>query len=118
MLTGPSETGNHWRKIFNVMAKLVFELDTQGFQRWQGLRDQSLLQAESPFALECLNHYQQANSGLNDGYSLEWQNQYFATGQLHMAGSVQSLIVCAYIDYRQLSNARIHSLVALINNGR
>ena len=45
------ETGNHWRKIFNVYAKLLFELAPKGFSSWQQLRDNSLLQATSGHCL-------------------------------------------------------------------
>ena len=46
-----SETGNHWRKVFNVFAKLAFLLDSQGYETWQKLRDQSLLQSGSSYGL-------------------------------------------------------------------
>ena len=39
-----NETGNHWRKVFNVYAKLMFELVPEGFSSWQALRDEQLLQ--------------------------------------------------------------------------
>jgi hypothetical protein len=41
------ETGNHWRKIFNVYAKLLFELSSKQFSSWQHLRDDFILQAHS-----------------------------------------------------------------------
>ena len=40
-------TGNHWRKIFNVYAKLIFELNSYNFDSWQALRDGYLLQNKS-----------------------------------------------------------------------
>jgi arsenate reductase-like glutaredoxin family protein len=45
------ETGNHWRKIFNVYAKLLFELSADKFSSWQQLRDEQLLQAHSQHCL-------------------------------------------------------------------
>ncbi|MEH6595890.1 MAG: hypothetical protein V7736_10135 [Colwellia polaris] len=45
------ETGNHWRKIFNVYAKLLFELSADRFSSWQQLRDEQLLQAHSQHCL-------------------------------------------------------------------
>lgn len=45
------ETGNHWRKIFNVYAKLLFELSANKFSSWQQLRDEQLLQAQSQHCL-------------------------------------------------------------------
>jgi len=57
-------TGNHWRKIFNVYAKLIFQLQqtaeskysklnqskrfiTVSFKSWQDFRDNELLQKTS-----------------------------------------------------------------------
>jgi hypothetical protein len=37
-------TGNHWRKIFNVYAKIVFELRNPSYKSWQEFRDNALLQ--------------------------------------------------------------------------
>ena len=45
------ETGNHWRKIFNVYAKLIFELSPHEFSTWQKLRDELLLQKHSEHCL-------------------------------------------------------------------
>lgn len=45
------ETGNHWRKVFNVYAKLLFELSADKFSSWQQLRDEQLLQAHSQHCL-------------------------------------------------------------------
>jgi hypothetical protein len=49
-----TETGNHWRKIFNVYAKLVYCLAekttspvSKQYCSWQAYRDQSLLQQGS-----------------------------------------------------------------------
>jgi hypothetical protein len=49
-----TETGNHWRKIFNVYAKLVYCLAVKTanpllnqYSSWQAYRDQSLLQQGS-----------------------------------------------------------------------
>jgi hypothetical protein len=45
------ETSNHWRKIFNVYAKLLFKISPEQFTSWQHLRDSLLLQAESDHCL-------------------------------------------------------------------
>ena len=42
---------------------------------------------------------------LND---LFWLNEHFAISEQH------KLIVCPYLDYRQLSNARIEQLIGLV----
>ena len=45
------QTGNHWRKIFNVFAKLYFEINSHNYNRWQTLRDEFLLQQNSSLLL-------------------------------------------------------------------
>lgn len=124
-----SETGNHWRKIFNVYAKLIFALQqagingdnnqgVSGFTRWQDLRDQQLLQADSGQALlfsppELNRDTTKIRLLLAKGYAqtlglnaeLIWLDNDFA---LHKASG---LVLCPYFDYRQLSDIKIQRLV-------
>ncbi|XQW84170.1 DUF6942 family protein [Thalassotalea piscium] len=115
------ETGNHWRKIFNVYAKLVFELSPSAFNTWQQLRDLSLLQKDSN---QCLifsppklhEHTDDVTIIMGKGYATklgiaqkcEWLTPSFAINP------ALKLIICPYFDYRQLSNVKISQLVALI----
>ena len=124
------QSGNHWRKIFNVYAKLLFLLqpDTR-FERWQCLRDQALLRQPllsvgdeqlPAHALLFTPPRLQADAStihlvMGKGYAsvlalpaLEWLDGHFAWHQQ------SRLIVCPYFDYRQLSNARIVRLAELI----
>jgi len=127
-----SETGNHWRKIFNVYAKLIFALQqagingnnnegVSGFTRWQDLRDQQLLQADSGQALlfsppDLNRNTTKIRLLLAKGYAqtlglnaeLIWLDNDFA---LHKASG---LVLCPYFDYRQLSDIKIQRLVELI----
>ncbi|MCD8521323.1 MAG: hypothetical protein LRY66_15010 [Saccharospirillaceae bacterium] len=124
-----SDTGNHWRKIFNVYAKLICALqqagingdnnqEMSGFTRWQDLRDQQLLQADSGQAL--LFSPPQLNPDTTKirlllaksyaqtlGLSTEliWLDNDFA---LHPSSGI---VVCPYFDYRQLSDIKIQRLV-------
>lgn len=136
--------GNGWRKVFNVYAKLVWALpapwqpDLQGAQSWQQWRDQVLLQAGSatallfgtdgfgshgfaapvPTGLETLHIIagrQHARDLLAQGLlpdaltgGLIWLDDEFA-----VAKRVR-LVVCPYLDYRQLSDVKITRLVQLI----
>lgn len=130
------ETGNHWRKIFNVYAKLLFELGgprVSEFSRWQSYRDERMLQTDSGIALifsgfESLKKLapnpltsknRQGEVTLIMGkqfaedigfweYEGRWVDQSFAVNS-------KGWILCPYFDYRQLSNARIGRLVSLIN---
>ncbi|WP_420554689.1 DUF6942 family protein [Neptuniibacter marinus] len=117
-------TGNHWRKIFNVSAKFLFELYQENKQfdatfTWQDYRDTFLFQAESREALLFSPpSFEQADTihiVAGKAYAkqlklahLTWLDEHFAVS------TQQPLILCPYLDYRQLSNARITQLVALV----
>jgi len=122
------ETGNHWRKIFNVYAKLLFEMAPTQFSSWQHLRDNALLQAQSDHCLlfstpDCstANLADSKSSKtlhiiLGKGYAeilglcndCTWLNNDFAIN------SRLGIIICPYFDYRQLSNKKINQLSGLI----
>ena len=116
-----AETGNHWRKIFNVYAKLVYAWQPAGFARWQDFRDQALLQAGSDEALlftppDLTGGSPALRLLLGKGYAqalgmtaqLEWLDQDFAR---HRPSGV---LLCPYFDYRQLSDEKIRRLVGYI----
>lgn len=115
------DTGNHWRKVFNVYAKLAFALAPGPFDRWQDFRDQQLLQDASSFALLFSPPDLADNSlklVLGKGYAnelgllaeqggpLAWD----APGFAHSAD--KRLILCPYFDYRQLSDLKIGYLLS------
>ncbi len=125
-----SETGNHWRKIFNVYAKFIFSLAAANndsavlnYKTWQQYRDERLLQQNSntqlyfdhdelaallsqadPHSVRIVMGKTFAESVLKD-ISLTWLDSYFAINK------ALGIIVCPYFDYRQLSNERIETLV-------
>ncbi|OUS31372.1 hypothetical protein A9Q98_02910 [Thalassotalea sp. 42_200_T64] len=128
-------TGNHWRKIFNVYAKLCFELAPKHFHSWQELRDKSLLQKGSEQALlfnqaSFINIFNPANETkatdihilmgrtyaaklvqpLPLSQNLLWLDNDFAINP------DKRLIICPYFDYRQLSNLKISYLIKLIKS--
>jgi hypothetical protein len=120
-----NETGNHWRKIFNVYAKLMFELDPEHFTCWQALRDEQLLQKDDHCLLfsppeivmnnepnkECKIHIV-----LGKGYAEKLELADKCTWLSHdFAVNVEKkIIICPYFDYRQLSNIKIAQLCRLI----
>ena len=108
-------TGNHWRKVFNVFAKIIHGLDPQGAGSWQQLRDERLLQAHGDeqllFSAPDFSH---------SGVHIICGKTYAAELGL-LAETVEiapgffihpqhKLIVCPYFDYRQLSDSKIHFL--------
>ena len=138
-------TGNHWRKIFNVYAKLIFSLLTSDqklpstIDTWQNYRDNTLLQPGSGTALffSSANFHQKPNVLFSEGNELEnvsiiMGKQYAASlgfnretnkalVQIDADFAIcpdKKLIVCPYFDYRQLSNIKIERLVKLIQQLR
>jgi len=117
-------TGNHWRKIFNVYAKLWYQLDPECAASWQVFRDQELLQAHGQQALlfsqpefeNCENkavsiimgRTYAAKTGIAE--RCYWLSQDFAINE------AKKLIISPYFDYRQLSNVKIAQLAGLIGN--
>jgi hypothetical protein len=129
------ETGNHWRKIFNVYAKFVYcfaEMSHlplyQQYPSWQYYRDQSLLQQGSNTELHLSPSALCLESSVSDNpkdtvhiimgklfserlladISVEWLDNDFAINRQY------SIIVCPYFDYRQLSNIKIERLAELV----
>ena len=123
------QTGNHWRKVFNVSAKFLFQLRTQETERsdnfsdsessWQQFRDHSLYQQHSSEALlfsppefkDRDTVHIVAGKTYARALKLEnlvWLDDYFAVNE------AACLVVCPYLDYRQLSNVRIETLVSIV----
>jgi hypothetical protein len=122
-------TGNHWRKIFNVYAKLIFELNTYGFNSWQALRDSYLLQKNSNESLifskltasdledkstDRKNNTIHIVMGKTYARKLELDSMCYWLSESFAINESKKMIVCPYFDYRQLSNIRISQLVQLI----
>lgn len=117
-----ANTSNHWRKAFNVYAKLLEQLHWPGVQdsgSWQDYRDNRLLQPGCATALlfspPDLTRTDRVHVVAGKTYAaqlslppLTWVDAYFAVNEEYR------LIVSPYLDYRQLSNARIAQLVELI----
>jgi len=127
-------TGNHWRKIFNVFAKLIFEYHPENFTSWQSLRDTYLLQKHSneclifsPVYFDQIKSNKENSDDKNEAnktisiimgktYAKKlaiaekcyWLSESFAIHEN------KNVIICPYFDYRQLSNVKITQLVQLI----
>lgn len=118
-------TSNHWRKVFNVYAKLLFDWhQLQGRtdlpDTWQAYRDLELFQSHSTEALlfsaprldedsPCIHIIAGKTYAAHLNLPpLVWLDSYFAINkEFH-------LIVAPYPDYRQLSNERITRLIELM----
>ena len=129
--------GNGWRKVFNVYAKLLYALNVNDFTfstlapTWQSYRDRYLLQADSRTALiftPPTNHFfscQLARSAVHIICGRTYAKQLIKNGDLALqliwideefaVDLTLKVIVCPYFDYRQLSNAKIERLSAMLS---
>lgn len=120
-------TSNHWRKAFNVYAKLLFDwyalMQRQDLPAsWQEYRDLGLFQSHSREALVFSAPVPDMRDGVVhviagktyaarlDLPPLTWLDNYFAVNKEFR------IIVAPYPDYRQLSNARIEYLIGLMQS--
>ena len=119
-----AHTNNHWRKLFNVFAKVMQEFDSERVPVWQDYRDQYLLGPNGREALlfskpEWDNLESQAfhivagktyAKTIEDIGPLTWIDNEFAVNRS------KRVIVSPYLDYRQLSNLKIQRLVEIIRH--
>ncbi|WP_206483770.1 hypothetical protein [Thalassotalea sp. G2M2-11] len=121
-----TQTGNHWRKIFNVYAKFIYQLTQAEFDRWQDYRDQQLLQARSNTALiftspaegvtKLTNQHNTIDiiMGKTFASKLGLDNQCHWLSPEFAVNKSLGIIICPYFDYRQLSNLKITRLCQLV----
>ena len=114
------QTGNHWRKIFNVYAKLVFALAGQDFATWQAYRDGFLLRRESRQALlfstpDLTRPGLHIITGRSYALSLQLDAELIAVDPDFQMDRSKRLLVVPYFDYRQLSNEKLARLLTLIH---
>lgn len=113
------QTGNHWRKIFNVYAKLAFALKAEGFATWQLYRDAFLLRENSSQAL-LFSEPDLSQAGLHIvmgrtyAKTLPLDAKLIAVDADFQIDKNKRLLVVPYFDYRQLSNEKLLRLQALI----
>jgi hypothetical protein len=134
-------TSNHWRKVFNVYAKLLFDWYQLNKRpdlphSWQVYRDQELFQSHSQEALLFSPPEFNLNAFTTDTFTAA-DSTADNTSAIHIiAGKTYAarlslpplvwldthfalnqqyrLIVAPYPDYRQLSNERIAQLIRLM----
>ena len=131
------ETGNHWRKIFNVYAKFMhaylMHMNSENeagaiSQTWQQYRDSTLLQGSSGTRLLFTQPDLSASALKENTVHIIMGKQYaidlgyhedIHDGMIRLDNDFviwpnKNLIVCPYFDYRQLSNVKIERLVELV----
>ena len=116
------QTGNHWRKIFNVYAKLIFEIGFCQHDTWQNFRDRQLLQDHSneslifsPPNFDKLNPAKiHIIMGRTYAKKLDIDTRCFWLSKDFAINEGKNLIISPYFDYRQLSNIKVIHLAKLI----
>ncbi len=126
-----AKTGNHWRKVFNLYAKLAFFLESGSVEAWSGkncgtwqdYRDNVLLQPESrqallfsapdrsAHAIHIIMGKQHAQTLAVSKYFDDWV---FINPDFSISRQGR-IVLCPYFDYRQLSNQKLDLLVQLVS---
>ena len=114
---------NHWRKIFNVYAKLLYALRPDAATDWRALREQQLFQPGQQHGLR-MGSTLAEEVNQRAGLSLIAGKQYAnALGLLNQATSLapgiflhddRACLITPYFDYRALSDANITRLAQII----
>jgi hypothetical protein len=120
--------GNHWRKIFNVLAKLMYGLFPAGYSSWQAYRDSRLLTADDHLSLlfsapDWVSFKGQTSPDrisiiAGKGYAAKWVkdlSHYWIDDCFAVIPELR-LIVSPYLDYRQLSDRAIGRLQQLVTS--
>jgi len=118
-----NQTSNHWRKVFNVYAKLMQALYPNEIERWQTYRDNTLLSSESNQSLvySPICYADLPINSINVVMGKTYANKQGLTEHCHWLSNDfavnkdKRLIICPYFDYRQLTNEKITLLAKYIN---
>lgn len=117
-------TGNHWRKVFNIFAKLMFQLDKSSEPTWQAYRDRALLQQGSGHAL-VFSSFESLPLSDDSVVIIAGKSYAEELGVLESVSPIgegfyihpsAKVIVTPYFDYRQLSNRKLDMLISLITS--
>jgi hypothetical protein len=124
------ETGNHWRKIFNVFSKLIFSYYTVtkkdcDVATWQEFRNNILLQKNSGLRLiftppnlseDSIHIIMGKQYAIDLGYHEDLHEGLVRLDNDFVIWPNKKIIICPYFDYRQLSNVKIERLVELMRS--
>lgn len=112
-----SKTGNHWRKIFSIMAKISWGLNHSGQSTWQGYRDHLLLSCSKQnlvfenkllkrkndiHVITGLQHFECFDLNMSDFTKLDEDGKILIWGNIYLT---------PYMDYRQFPNQLIEELI-------
>ncbi len=126
-----AQTGNHWRKVFSILAKISFALFDTQCSSWQQYRDTKLL-TQDGFEFVSFSSVQASQTWQTErqfsSISMVCGFQYAET-QLPLNGLVGhqqfakllwseplQCLVTPYFDWRQLNNAMLEVVISIIKN--
>ncbi|MBJ7538176.1 DUF6942 family protein [Marinomonas transparens] len=101
--------GNHWRKIFTIMAKLVVPMESH----WRDYRDKELFkQTAIVFSVDQLKEARGKTFIVGNGFRevLPIEGTFEVLGSKQLAYVATDRIWCPYLDYRQFPNILIAAL--------
>lgn len=126
-----AQTGNHWRKVFSILAKISFALFDTQCTSWQQYRDTKLL-TQDGFEFVSFSPVQASQAWKTEGQlssvSILCGFQYAETQlQLNTLVSHQQFaklqwseplqcLVTPYFDWRQLNNVMLEVVISIIKN--
>lgn len=117
--------GNHWRKIFNCYAKLMFQIADGASGSWQAYRDTQLLRADSGECLlfsptrfeDAVNHHQLLIvAGKTYAQTMPFYDEMNWLSPAFAQHPSKPILIAPYFDYRQLSNQKIDFLARLVRS--
>ncbi|BCE00968.1 DUF6942 family protein [Marinicellulosiphila megalodicopiae] len=120
-----SDNGNGWRKIFNVYAKILFEINSMTFKDWQSLRNEYLLQTHCAHSLILnpidITKTQNVQLIMGKGFALSFFDepdiQWITPKIAHVKlADYPNTFITPYFDYRQFNNADITEFANIIKN--
>lgn len=122
-------TGNHWRKVFSILAKISFALFDTQCKTWQEYRDTKLL-TENGFEYVCFSPLADTRSQLDltnqtsvsilCGFSYAETQLDFSSLVSHQSveklkwSEHQQCLVTPYFDWRQLNNEMLKIVTNII----
>lgn len=119
-----SQTSNHWRKVFSIMAKISFALFDTGCETWQQYRDTKLLTEEGFEAISYDGFKSESNEVLALICGFTYAETQVNLSQLlsHIAqpkllmSETKDFIVTPYFDWRQLNNEMLDHLLKVMES--
>jgi hypothetical protein len=113
------QTGNHWRKIFSIYAKIAFIENSLGAKNWQEYRDHLLLSKKSQTKICFTKKLRPADihiiSGQSHAECFDFDLSQFI--DLDSDGKIKyfnNIYLVPYFDYRQLPNELLAKLIDVI----